>query len=206
MKSFSAIVLLAVPLGAFALTITSPSAGDTWNSTGDRTVTWTSTSSDDAEFGMYLVNTDITPSQNLPINDQVKTSSGSYTFSNVLPVGKNYLIRFSTLNTPSNGTLADSGKFNIVSGGPNAVAGSSVSGSSTPGTTPTPTPTPNGSGSNSSTPNGSTPNESGSSASGSTSTPTATGKSSGSGTYGSRGVAIALGVVSIGFAAMIVVA
>jgi len=211
MKSFSAVALLSLPLGAFALTITSPVAGDTWNSTGDHTVTWTSDSSDPKEFGMYLVNDNIKPVQVLPIDDQVDTSTGSYTFPNVLPVGKDYQIRFNSLNAPgTNDTLTESGDFTIVSGGPNIVVQSSLSlTSTTSGATATGTTgaaaTPTGTGANS-TPTGSNGSETSSSSTSSSSTASATHKSSGVATYGSRGYAIAIGMVTVGFAAMFVVA
>jgi hypothetical protein len=61
MKGFYAVTLLALPLGALgmfllplflggrvnfrvAISITSPTQGTTWNSTGEHTVTWTSVS------------------------------------------------------------------------------------------------------------------------------------------------------------------
>jgi hypothetical protein len=213
MKSFSAVALLSLPLGAFALTITSPAAGDTWNSTGDHTVTWTSDSSDPKEFGMYLINDNVKPVQVLPINDQVEGSTGSYTFPNVLPVGKDYQIRFNSLNAPgTNDTLTESGDFTIVSGGPNIVAVPSTSTTSTSTATGTAgleaSPTATG-GTANSTPTGSSgsgTSEASSSGTTSSSTASATHKSSGVATYGSRGFAVAIGMVTVGFAAMFVVA
>jgi hypothetical protein len=135
-------------------------------------------------------------------------------------VGKDYQIRFNSLNAPgTNDTLTESGDFTIVSGGPNIVVQSSVSSTSTTTATGSAggggtlsvdvdvaSPTGTGASSTPTGSNGSGTSETSSSSTSSSSTASATHKSSGVATYGSRGYAIAIGMVTVGFAAMFVVA
>jgi hypothetical protein len=126
------------------------------------------------------------------------------------------------LNAPgTNDTLTESGDFTIVSGGPNVVVVSLTSTTSTPTATGTAglegtlflevdvaSPTGTGATGNS-TPTGSSGSgttEPTSSGTTSSSTASATHKSSGVATYGSRGFSVAIGMVTVGFAAMFVVA
>jgi len=209
MKSFSAVTLLALPLCAFAIEITSPAPGVTWNSSGSHTVTWTSVSTDPSEFGMYLVNEEVVPTQMLPINDQVNTSTGSFTFSNVLPNGTGYQVQFNRLgNVSTEGILAQSGDFTIIPGGPDesavasVVSGTSttVIGASTTGTAAT------GTSEAGTTGTAKASGSAGSSASGSVSSASATAKSSGQATYGSRGLTVAVGMIGVVVVGMFVVA
>jgi len=238
MKTFSTITLLALPFGAFALQVTSPGLDAVWNSTGSHTITWSSVSTDPTQFGIFLTNFNVNPPQVLPLNNQVSTSAGSWTFDTALPVGDNYRIRLNAINTPQNsGILAESQQFSVVQGGPDpSVSVSVVDGTSTvvfgtptgtsakttgSGTSKTGSVTETaatdstatgeatgtaastGTAGSGSTGSGAT----GTAATGTTKgTSTATGTSSGHATYGSRGFAIAVGMIGVGFAAMFVIA
>jgi len=234
MKTFSVVALLAaVPLGAFGLSITSPGTLDKWESSGSRTITWKSVSSDPSSFSIHLTNFGVYPPQVLTLADNQLTSAGTFTFSSILPVGDNYRIRFNALVTPTNtGILAESGKFQIVAGGPESqVSVSVIGGTSTvligkptaanakptalavsvtskgtaaaTGTGTEAGATGTGVGSGSSGASGAALDASGVQTTG---TATGLGTSSGPATYGSRGFAIALGMIGVGFATMFVVA
>jgi len=238
MKTFSAVALLALPLGALGISITSPGTSDVWNSSGSHTITWQSVSSDPTSFTILLTNYAVYPSQDLTIVANQLTSAGTFTFDTVLPVGDDYRIRFNAIVTATNsGILAESAQFSIVAGGPESqlsvsvVGGTSTvlfgtptastakatnaaldasntaKGASATGTDAsagaTGTDTAGASGTGASAASGASGTGAGASGK---STGTATGTSSGHATYGSRGFAIALGMIGVGFAAMFVVA
>jgi len=242
MKTFSAVALLALPLGALGLSITSPGTNDTWDSSGSHTITWQTVSTDPTSFSILLTNFGVYPPQVLNVVANQQASAGTFTFSAFLPVGDDYRIRFNSINTNQNtGILAESGQFQIVSGGPDpqvsvsVIGGTSTvllgtptastkaattnnqldasatsKGASATGTAASAGTTGSGSGSGSGAGAGADAGSSSTAAdasgSAAKSTGTATGTSSGHATYGSRGFAIALAMIGVGFAAMFVVA
>ncbi|KAF8529104.1 Ser-Thr-rich glycosyl-phosphatidyl-inositol-anchored membrane family-domain-containing protein [Hysterangium stoloniferum] len=114
MAVFSFVALLFLAASSIAITVTSPSQGTTWTSSGPNTVTWFEVDTDPTSFAITLVNQ---PFPNQLLADNVDGTKKSLTVTASLPVGSTYQVNIVKSSQDINAILAQSAQFNISGGG-----------------------------------------------------------------------------------------
>lgn len=89
----SSLTLLALASGAIALQVTSPTHSDVWTVGDSETITWSSVSSDQDTFNIYLSNMASYPTTSILLASDVSASDGSAKIDgSKLTVGKSFTI------------------------------------------------------------------------------------------------------------------